>query len=344
MENTNVIEVKKLKKYFPVRSGLFKQKSYFRAVDDVSFTIKQRSVHALVGESGCGKSTVSRMLLRLIQKTDGDVLYKGSEIFGLKGADLKAYRKAVSIVFQDPYASLNPRMKILDTLTEPLKIHNMFDRKKYLDIVKNAVNRVGLPSEILKRYPHEFSGGQRQRICIARALILSPEVIVADEPLSSLDVSIQAQILNLLKGLMDEGEEGDKGQMSMFFISHDLNVVRYLSDEISVMYLGRIVEQAKTDDLFNQPLHPYTDMLIEAAPKIRTGASDRHVKDNNIERYTSIDDVSGLKPKASNEIFLYSSCSFQPRCHKRMDICALKSPELVKHNGRLVSCHLFGKK
>ncbi|MBF0472903.1 MAG: ATP-binding cassette domain-containing protein [Nitrospirae bacterium] len=316
-----VIEVKNLKKYFPIKTGLFKQKSFFKAVDDVSFKINQHKVHALVGESGCGKTTISRMLLRLIHKTNGDILFKGREIFDLKGAELKAYRRAVQIVFQDPYASLNPRMKILNTLSEPLVVHNISNKKDYLDIVKHAVNRVGLDSDVLTRYPHEFSGGQRQRICIARALMLSPELIVADEPLSSLDVSIQAQILNLLKGLMDDEK------LSLFLISHDLNVVRYLSDEITVMYLGKIVEQANTVELFNKPLHPYTQMLIDAAPKIS------NIKKKYIQTTETI---------PSKEATIYS-CPLLPRCSKNIDICSKIAPALIKYDGRLVSCHLYNK-
>jgi oligopeptide/dipeptide ABC transporter ATP-binding protein len=326
IKETTIIEVKSLKKYFPIKSGLFRQISFFRAVDDVSFTIKEKTVHALVGESGCGKTTISRMLLRLVQKTDGDIIYKGREIFDLKGADLKAYRRAVQIVFQDPYASLNPRMKIMNTLSEPLEIHKVSHKKDFLDIVRHAVNRVGLDSDVLKRYPHEFSGGQRQRICIARALMLSPEVIVADEPLSSLDVSIQAQILNLLKSLMDEGS------MSLFLISHDLNVVRYLSDEISVMYLGHIVEQAKTDVLFDKPLHPYTEMLIEAAPKIS--------REKKTPSKKTIYDVA--PPIHINQLSL-SCCPLYPRCHRRIDICASVAPQLIEYDGRMVACHLFRK-
>lgn len=331
-----VIEVKNLKKYYQTHAGFFggrtatfKQGSNIRAVDDVSFTIKEKSVHALVGESGCGKSTISRMLLRLIEKTDGEIIYKGQEIFGLKGDALKAYRRAVQIVFQDPYASLNPRMKIVDTLSEPLKIHNVSDRKRHIDIVRDIIAKVGLGEEVLRRYPHEFSGGQRQRICIARALMLSPDVIIADEPLSSLDVSIQAQILNLFKGLMD-------GQrMSLFFISHDLRVVRYLSDEISVMYLGKIVEQCKTDILFNQPLHPYTKMLIESAPKINIGNDIKHKSKSQGNEVIEAMDVK------SSDISL-RGCPFYPRCYKRMEICAVTAPLLIKYNERLVACHLYG--
>ncbi len=323
----DILTVKNLKKYFPVKTGLLNKKVQLNAVDGVNFSIEKNKTFALVGESGCGKSTVARLLLRLLLPTSGEVIYKGKNIFGIKGDDLKSYRRSVQIIFQDPFASLNPRMRISDILSEPFKIHKIIPKEHYGEKVADILNKVGLDTDVINRYPHEFSGGQRQRICIARALMLSPEMIVADEPLSSLDVSIQAQILNILKDL-----QLDRG-ISFLFISHDLNVLKYFSDYIAVMYLGRIVEQTDTEELFKQPMHPYTEMLIESIPKINVGNINKVHKDNRTTTVPLID--------VPSPIDIPEGCPFHPRCPKRFDICNKIFPELKRTNGRLISCHLY---
>ncbi|MCG6551143.1 MAG: ATP-binding cassette domain-containing protein [Candidatus Magnetominusculus sp. LBB02] len=315
----NLMEVRGLRKYFQMSSGFLSKPHQVRAVDGVDFTIEQNKVFSIVGESGSGKSTVARLLLRLIEPQEGDVLFKGTNVLGLKGEALKAYRRSVQIIFQDPFASLNPRMKIFNALCEPLKIHKTVPKSQFRQRVSEMLQRVGLTEDVMSRYPHEFSGGQRQRICIARALMLGPELVVADEPLSSLDVSIQAQILNLL--IRIKGEIG----LSFLFISHDLNVVQYFSDSIAVMYLGKIVESGQTEQLFENPLHPYTQMLIESVPKI-TGVS-HHSHDTAADTPSPIEIPPG--------------CPFHPRCAKRLAACSSSVPELIERNGRVVACHLY---
>ncbi len=257
------LAVDSIKKHFPVKGSRGTTSNLLKAVDGVSFEVGKDRVFAIVGESGCGKSTVARMILKLLTPTEGAIRFKGENIAGFMGARLKQFRRSVQVVFQDPFASLNPRMRIIDTLSEPLKVHNILPKKDIANRVIQLLEQVGLTKDALSRYPHEFSGGQRQRICIARALALSPELIIADEPLSSLDVSIQAQILNLFQ------EIRKTSAISFILISHDLNVVRYFSDEVAVMRLGKIVEQAKTEDLFHAPKHPYTKLLLSSAPQLR---------------------------------------------------------------------------
>ncbi len=319
-----IIDVVDLAKYFHVKAGSFARHEWLKAVDGVSFTIEQGTVFSLVGESGCGKSTVARLVLRLMKPTAGKVSFKGRNIFELKGDSLKAFRKSVQIILQDPFASMNPRMTVFDTLSEPLKIHGIVPRAGFRDRVVRLLESVGLQSDVLDRYPHEFSGGQRQRICIARALAVSPEVIVADEPLSALDVSIQAQVLNILQGL-----KKDSG-ISFLFISHDLRIVQYFSDLVGVMYLGKIVEHSEAADLFSKPLHPYTEVLLSSAPKIRPDAQKRTV----------------LKGDVPSPIRIPPGCPFHPRCPRRFGPCDSIVPRLeapVEHGfkGRLVSCHLW---
>lgn len=311
-----------LKKHF--ESGKFFKGSerILRAVDGVDFSIQQNSILALVGESGCGKSTVARLVLRLLNPTSGAVLFKGENIFALKKDALKSFRKSVQIIFQDPFASLNPRMTVYDTVSEPLKIHKLSPPNKAKDAVVEILSEVGLRPDVLMRYPHEFSGGQRQRICIARALAVSPEIIVADEPLSALDVSIQAQILNLLADLRK------KTGISFLFISHDLRIVHYFSDLVGVMYLGKIVEYAKTDDLFQNPLHPYTVVLLESAPKIKTDHAGRKHRAP----------LTGEVPSAVN---IPPGCPFHPRCPRRFEPCDRIIPQLKESHGRSVACHLW---
>ncbi len=319
----SLMEVRALKKYFQMRSGFLSKPHEVRAVDGVDFTIEQNKVFAIVGESGSGKSTVARLLLRLIEPQEGDVLFKGTDVLTLKGDGLKAYRRSVQIIFQDPFASLNPRIKVYGALSEPLKIHRTVPKSQFRERVRTMLERVGLDADVMERYPHEFSGGQRQRICIARALMLGPELVVADEPLSSLDVSIQAQILNLLIRIKE-----DIG-LSFLFISHDLSVVQYFSDTIAVMYLGRIVETGETEELFSNPMHPYTQMLIESVPKIIGTKSNR--------RPGQPEDPA---PEPPSPIEIPEGCPFHPRCPKRFAPCATTPPQMQRRHGRLISCHL----
>lgn len=309
-----IIEIIDLKKYFKLREGIL------RAIDGVSLEVSKGKTVALVGESGCGKSTLARIVLRLLEPTSGTVLFKGKDVFSLKGEELKGFRRSVQIIFQDPFASLNPRLNILSTLSEPLKIHKLVPKKELKDRVAGLLRSVGLDADDMKKYPHEFSGGQRQRICIARALSLEPELIVADEPLSSLDVSVQAQILNLLNDLRKSKN------LSFLFISHDLRVVHYFSDYVMVMYLGKIVEQAGTELLFSRPLHPYTQMLIEAIPSI--------TKPRIRKAPLRIDDIP-------SPLQVPSGCPFHPRCPRRFEPCDRIVPALKEKDGAKVSCHLY---
>lgn len=314
-----IIDVKELRKYFPVKKGAFTKQDWLKAVDGVNFSVREGTVFSLVGESGSGKSTVARLILRLISPTSGEIFFQGKDIQALRGDSLREFRKSAQIIFQDPFASLNPRMTVFDTISEPLKIHKLVKRSELKDKVVSLLGSVGLQADVLNRYPHEFSGGQRQRICIARALAVSPKVIVADEPLSALDVSIQAQILNILQELKSQSN------ISFLFISHELRVVQYFSDEIAVMYLGKIVEYAKTEELFNNPLHPYTIELLSSAPKIKPDGRKREI----------------LKGDVPSPIDIPPGCPFHPRCPKRFEPCDKEVPLLKDIQRRLVSCHLF---
>jgi oligopeptide/dipeptide ABC transporter ATP-binding protein len=324
-----LLNVREVTKYFVVRSAIGGQKQLLKAVDGVSFSIDEDSVMALVGESGCGKSTVARLILRLISPTSGAVLFRGSDVFGFAAKELKAFRKSAQIIFQDPFASLNPRRTVYDTVAEPLVIHKLIPRREMKERVTEILATVGLGSEVLHRYPHEFSGGQRQRICIARALAVSPALIVADEPLSALDVSIQAQILNLLQELRRTL------RISFLFISHDLRVVQYLSDNVGVMYLGKIVEYTTTEKLFLKPYHPYTVVLLASAPKIIAGT------DRDSRHFASHPPPAVDLGDVPSPIRIPSGCPFHPRCPRRFDPCDRIIPELKEKDGRLVSCHLW---
>jgi oligopeptide/dipeptide ABC transporter ATP-binding protein len=317
-----LLRTESLKKYFEVRRAFRSGRSVLKAVDGLDFTLQKDSVLALVGESGCGKSTVARLVLKLIEPTSGSVLFKGKNIFTMDRTEMKTFRKSVQIIFQDPFASLNPRRTVYDTISEPLLIHKLAGRSGMRDAVTSILEKVGLGPETLNRYPHEFSGGQRQRICIARALAVSPELIVADEPLSALDVSIQAQIINLLSDLKRQTK------ISFLFISHDLRVVQYFSDAVGVMYLGKIVEYADTGGLFEKPSHPYTEVLLASAPKIRPEGGKR-IR------------TAPLKGEVPSPINIPSGCPFHPRCPKRFEPCDRIVPELQESGGRLVSCHLW---
>lgn len=309
-------------KYFKTRGRAGGHDRLLRAVDGIDFSIPVDSVMALVGESGCGKSTVAKLVLRLMEPTAGTVTFKGEDIFAMDRQALTGFRKSVQIIFQDPFASLNPRRTVYETIAEPLKIHKIAAPRNLRDMVVDILGRVGLGPEVLKRYPHEFSGGQRQRVCIARALAVSPELIIADEPLSALDVSIQAQIINLLIGLKQQSG------ISFLFISHDLRVVNYFSNSVGVMYLGKIVEYSKTGELFEKPFHPYSEILLAAAPKLEA-AGEKRVH------------AAPIKGEVPSPIDIPRGCPFHPRCPKRFDPCDRVIPLLKECRGRLVSCHLW---
>lgn len=314
-----LLAVKGLKKYFPIKAQKSGGgKSLLRALDGVDFSVAPDSVFSIVGESGCGKSTAARLILRLMEPTAGEVTLKGRNIFTLKGRELKAYRKSVQIIFQDPFASLNPRKTVLEAIAEPIKIHGLAKGNGVVERVEELLLQVGL-TDVLRRYPHEFSGGQRQRICIARALAVSPDIIVADEPLSALDVSIQAQILNLLKELKA------KTGIAYIFISHDLRVVEYLSDRVGVMYLGKIVELSDSEPLFAAPMHPYTEVLLSSAPKLKPGGQRK----------------APLAGEISSAVDVPPGCPFHPRCPKKFGPCDKEVPELRSVKGRQVACHLW---
>lgn len=312
-----VLEIIGLKKYFPIRVSPFHIRM-LKAVNGIDFTLHDDRVFSIVGESGCGKSTLARLILRLIPPTEGETRFRGMDISQLKDEGLRRFRKSIQIIFQDPFASLNPRKTVFDTIAEPIKIHRLCKNTELKDRVRKLLRDVGL-SDILYSYPHELSGGQRQRICIARALAVSPEVIVADEPLSGLDVSIQAQILNLLIELKRQF------RLSFIFISHDLRVVEYISDEVAVMYLGRIVEQAKVEGLFGNPLHPYTELLLSSSPSIKPIAKKR----------------LPLEGEVPSPLNMPSGCPFHPRCPRIFEPCERVVPTLREYKERLVSCHLY---
>ena len=319
-----LLSVRDLKVQFPVRRGILqRQVGTIKAVDGVSFDIAKGATLGLVGESGCGKSTTGRAILRLVPPTSGSALLNGRDLFTLSPGDLRAARREMQMIFQDPYASLNPRMTVLEIISEPLRVHGLCrSSKDALSQTAALMERVGLSPTYLRRYPHEFSGGQRQRVGIARAIALNPKLLIADEPVSALDVSVQAQILNLLKKLQQELG------LSYLFIAHDLAVVRHLSREIAVMYLGRIVERAPAEELFSAPSHPYTQALLSAIP-IPDPAVERTRK-----RLVLAGDVpSPEKPPAG--------CHFHTRCPYVMDRCKSETPALLQRGvGHFVACHL----
>lgn len=324
-KNNILIEVKDLKKYFPIKGGIIGGTvQEVKAVDGVDFYIKRGETLALVGESGCGKTTVGRSILRLIEPTSGEIYFEDNDILKIKRNEMLKLRHKMQIVFQDSNSSLNPRMLVRDIIAEPLVISGMKHGRELDERVDKLLETVGLNPIHAYRYPHEFSGGQRQRICISRALALNPQFIVLDEPTSSLDVSVQSQILNQLENLQREFS------LTYLFISHNLVVVKYLSDRVAVMYLGKIVESAVTDQLLNNTLHPYTQALLSAIP----------VPDPNYKNSRII-----LKGEVPTSINPPSGCRFHTRCQYRMDICDKTEPELKDYGGEhFVACHLMDKK
>lgn len=317
-----LLEVRDLRKQFVLSGEWWGERVTVDAVSGVSFAIFQGETLGLVGETGCGKSTLARCILRLTEPTGGAVLFEGKDILKLPLRDFRPYRRRMQIVFQDPFASLNPRKTVFSILEEPLIIHGERNPRVRREKVEAMALRVGLEPKLLKNYPHEFSGGQRQRICIARALILEPEFVVCDEPVSALDVSIRAQILNLLCDLQESM------RLAYLFITHDLSVVRYLSHRVAVMYLGKIVEIAPSEELFSNPLHPYTQALLTSIPLPDPTRRKRHL-------LLEGDPPSPLHPP--------SGCRFHTRCPKRMEVCSVHPPgEFSPTPGHVVFCHLYG--
>lgn len=319
-----LLRVEGLKKYFPIRKGVLSRVSgHVKAVDDVSFYVNEGETLGIVGESGCGKSTTGRMLMRLLEPTEGKVVFNGKEISNISNDEMRKARREIQMVFQDPYASLNPRHTIEKILEEPLIVHGIGDSKSRKKKVYEFLEIVGLSRYHGKRYPHQFSGGQRQRIGIARALMTNPKLIIADEPVSALDVSIQAQVLNLMQDLQKELK------LTYIFIAHDLGVVRHISDRVGVMYLGKMVEIATSESLYDKPLHPYTQALLAAVP----------VPDPTFEREQVL--IKGDIPSPSNPP---SGCTFHTRCPFKMDICTQVVPKLQEiEPGHSVACHLYGE-
>ncbi len=317
----NLLDVKHLKKYYPVKNSFGLPKENLKAVEDVSFKIAKGETLGLVGETGCGKSTVGRTILRLTEPTAGEAIYDGNDIFQLNKKELLDLRKKIQIVFQDPYTALNPRKRVGQAIEECLMIHGVNNKAEREDKTMDILNKVGLQPECYFHYPMEFSGGQRQRISLARALILNPEIIICDEPVSALDVSIQAQIINLLKEIQEIFG------LAYLFIAHDLSVVHYITDRVCVMYLGRIVEEARTEDLFSNPAHPYTKALLSAVPVLNPSEKKEKIK------------LIGEPP---SPISPPTGCTFHPRCPEAMNICKENTPEKKELSFQhIVSCHLY---
>ena len=321
-----IISVRDLKKHFPIRGGIFnRQVGVIRAVDTVSFAVEQNKTLGIVGESGCGKSTLARLINRLIEPTAGEIKFHGDNIMAWQGGAMRRFRSKIQVVFQDPYASLNPRFSMFDIIEEPLRINKVDTKRARRKRVRELIEKSGLSWHYRNRYPHEFSGGQRQRIGIARALALRPEILICDEPVSALDVSVQAQILNLLMDLQDEFK------LTVLFISHDLSVVSKVSDQVIVLYFGKIVEMASRARIFTKQLHPYAQALFAAIPK----ASPHEQKERTL-----------LNVEPPSHRNFPSGCRFHPRCPHAMDICKESEPPLKNISGsdtdfHRVACHLF---
>jgi len=335
MEDNIIIRVENLKKWFPVRRSFIdtlmgRPQKFIKAVDGISFDIRKAEIFCLAGESGCGKTTTGKVIHRLLRATSGRVLFKGVDIMSLEGEKLKGYRRKAAIIFQDPYESLNPRMTALDIISEPLVVHKLVHTEdEKIEAVSKALEDVALkpPEDFIFRFPHELSGGQRQRVSIARALVTNPEFIVADEPVSMLDMSIRAEILNLLLSLRD------KYNLSFLFITHDLAVAKYICDRIAIMYLGKIVEMGDAEEVIDNPLHPYTKALISAVP-----VPDPRIKIGEIP----------IKGEVPSPINIPPGCRFHPRCvvceknEKLASLCKSKEPKMVEvKKGHFVACHLY---
>lgn len=322
-----LLEVRNLKKYFPVHRGFFGgKKLYVQAVDDISFQIYKGETLGLVGESGCGKSTAGRTIIRLYESTAGEIIFDGAEISKMSENELKPFRKRMQMIFQDPYASLNSRMTVGDIIGEPIDIHNIASGDERQAMIYELLERVGLSKEHASRYPHEFSGGQRQRIGIARSLAVRPDFIICDEPISALDVSIQAQVVNMLEDLQKEFG------LTYLFIAHDLSMVKHISDRIGVMYLGKLVELSDSKELYDKPMHPYTQALLSAIPipdPVATHSKQRIVLEGDVP--------SPINPP--------SGCRFRTRCGYAYDRCAKEEPILQNMGGgHMVACHLMDNK
>ncbi|MGJ9457292.1 ABC transporter ATP-binding protein [Oceanobacillus sp. CF4.6] len=326
VQNDVLFEVKNVKKYFPIKGGILKRTiGHLKAVDDVSFNIHQGETLGIVGESGSGKSTLGRVMLRLMDPTEGSIHFNGTDISALKRREIRPHRRNMQIVFQDPFASLNSKMSVAELIEEPLLVQTSLTRTERKEQAIEIIEKVGLRVEDRLKYPHEFSGGQRQRISIARALITRPKFVICDEPVSALDVSIQAQVLNLMKDLQD-----DLG-LTYLFIAHDLSVVKHISNRVAVMYLGRIVEITDKKSLYSNPYHPYTQALLTSIPVIDHGQS-------STPRPTKIK-LSGDLPSPADPP---SGCTFRTRCPLAHDRCSVERPELIeKDNGHYVACHLY---
>lgn len=324
MNNDDILIVENLKKYYPVsKISLIKNRAYVKAVDDISFTIKRGTTMGLVGESGCGKTTVGRTILRLHEVTDGKVVFDGNDLTELTPSELRKMRPQMQMIFQDPYSSLSPRLPVGEIIGEAVKEHKIVPKDQYRSYIFKVMRDCGLQPQYFYRYPHEFSGGQRQRISIARAVALNPKFIICDEPLSALDVSIQAQIINLMKDLQEQYG------YTYLFISHDLSVVEYISDTIGVMYLGSMMEMGDKKRIFANPMHPYTKALLSAVP-----VSNPDVKMNRII----------LKGDIPSPINPPSGCKFRTRCPNAMPICAEVTPILKEYEeGHRVACHLYSQ-
>lgn len=320
-----ILELKDLKVYFPTEGGLFKKKKFVKAVDGITLDVYPHETLGLVGESGCGKSTTGRAIVKIYEPTAGQVLFEGKDITKLHGSELKSFKQNVQMIFQDPYASLNPRMTVGEIVREPMDIHGIYKTTEEREArVRELLELVGLKPDHIRRYPHEFSGGQRQRIGIARTLALNPKFIVCDEPISALDVSIQAQVINLLEQIQDEMG------ISYLFIAHDLSMVKHISDRIGVMYLGNLVELGGADEVYDTPLHPYTKALLSSVP----------IPDPKTARKR---DRIVLEGELPSPIDPPSGCVFRTRCPQATERCALEKPILKDVGGRKVACFLYDK-
>ncbi|WP_096202414.1 ABC transporter ATP-binding protein [Bacillus sp. FJAT-45350] len=317
-----ILEVKGLKKYFDIKGGVFGKKvGEVKAVDDVSFTVYEGEILGIVGESGCGKSTTGKSILRLIEPSEGEVIFDGKDVTKLDAEEMRKLRRDMQIIFQDPYASLNPRHTIEKIISEPLLVHGIGDKESRKQKVQELLETVGLSAYHASRYPHQFSGGQRQRIGIARALAVNPKLVICDEPVSALDVSVQSQILNLMDDLKKEFK------LTYLFIAHDLSVVKHISDRVGVMYLGRMVELAEKDELYENPMHPYTKALLSAVP----------VPDPDEKNERMI--LEGDVPSPSNPP---TGCAFHTRCPECMEVCKTDRPEFKETtDNHFVACHLY---